>query len=194
VPAVDAIDDQDGYMDADNQDNDQDDSEDQEPEHISRLPAHASHTNLDWMDSIDVASVALMGGENNPRHPSLHHTPFWDLPSPIKTKLDPPPLDYTPCKIWQKANAIYAKIFDYNRDRVYEADRTDPGSLVKFVKDGWNTMSPKERSNPILQILREVDQHLFWDLDPVTKIANLYKSMLLLKVRHNSLPFTYPHN
>lgn len=54
---------------------------------------------------------------------------------------------------------------------------------MKVVKDGWDSLSMWERSNPILEILREVDQHLFWDLDPITKIADIYKSMLILKLK-----------
>jgi hypothetical protein len=62
------------------------------------------------------------------------------------------------------------------------AREVQAGSLVKVVKEGWGSLSLRERSNPVLQILKDVDQQLFWDLDPVTKLANLYKSMLLLKV------------
>lgn len=113
----------------------------------------------------------------------FEHTPFWNLPCPLKTGMpDPPVPDFVPCKIWQKANAIYAGIFDYPRDRIAVANKVDAGSLFKVVKEGWGSLSLKERANPVLQILKEVDQNLFWDLDPVTKIANLYKSMLLLKV------------
>jgi hypothetical protein len=62
------------------------------------------------------------------------------------------------------------------------AREVQAGSLVKVVKEGWGSLSLRERSNPVLQILKDVDQQLFWDLDSVTKLANLYKSMLLLKV------------
>jgi hypothetical protein len=113
----------------------------------------------------------------------FEHTSYWNLACPLKTAMPEPPVpDFVPCKIWQKANAIYAGIFDYPRDRRQAANKVDAGSLVKVVKKGWGALSLKERANPVLQILKEVDQNLFWDLDPVSKVANLYKSMLLLKV------------
>lgn len=120
---------------------------------------------------------------NNRDNRVFEHTPYWNLPCPLKTAMPEPTVpEFVPCKIWQKANAIYAGIFDYPRDRIQTANKVDAGSLFKVVKEGWGALSLKERANPVLQILKEVDQNLFWDLDPVTKVANLYKSMLLLKV------------
>jgi hypothetical protein len=155
------------------------------PEHSMETDSNSTRDTFDWAaHGIDESSVALTSrwdGMSNAR--IFEHTPFWNLPSPLKTGMPEPPIpDFIPCKIWQKANAIYAGIFDYPRDRIAAANKVDPGSLFKVVKEGWGSLSLKERANPVLQILKEVDQNLFWDLDPVTKIANLYKSMLLLKV------------
>ena len=132
--------------------------------------------------SSSVASIRRAGARDKDNG-LFEHAPCWNLPSPLKTAMAEPGMpDFVPCKIWQKANAIYAGIFDYPRDRMQSADKVEVGSLFKVVREGWGALSLKERANPVLQILMEVDQNLFWDLDPVTKIANLYKSMLLLKV------------
>ncbi|KAH8598224.1 hypothetical protein B0O99DRAFT_616187 [Bisporella sp. PMI_857] len=115
------------------------------------------------------------------------HTPFWNLPNPLRTAMPEPPVpDFIPCKIWQTANSIYGSIFVYPRERILSANNVDPGSLFKAIKEGWGSLSLKERSNPVLQILKDVEQNLFWDLDPVTKVATLYKSMLLLKYYFNT--------
>jgi hypothetical protein len=140
------------------------------------------------MDSIDEENAVVSRWDGMRKAPQ--HTAFWNLPTPTRTSIPlAPATNFVPCKIWRKANSIYARIFEYDKQRVYEADQADAGSLVKVVKDGWESLSFHEADNPVLQILKEVDQFLFWDLDPVTKIANLYKSLLLLKVCHpqNSL-------
>ena len=144
----------------------------------------------DFVDVIDESSVTLTNYwdemQRFPTHPSGQ---IWDLPSPEKTSLPPPPIPaYSPCQIWQKANTIYARIYQFDQQRVYDTDKVNPGSLVKVVKDGWGSLSFQEKNNPVLQILRDVDQHLFWHLDPITKIANLYKSFLLLKVSSDHGP------
>ena len=147
---------------------------------------------FDWANGIDESSVALTSRWDGMRNKVFEHTPFWNLPCPLKTGMPEPPIpDFIPCKIWQKANSIYAGIFDYPRERIQAANKVEAGSLFKVVKEGWGSLSLKERSNPVLQILKEVDQYLFWDLDPVTKIANLYKSMLLLKVLRAALSVSW---
>jgi hypothetical protein len=119
-----------------------------------------STVNLDWMDSIDEESVAVSRWDGMRKAPQ--HTAFWNLPTPTRTFMPMPAVpNFVPCKIWMKANTIYAKIFEYDRQRVYEADRVDAGSLVKVVKDGWESLSFHEANNPVLQILKEVDQYLF---------------------------------
>jgi hypothetical protein len=139
--------------------------------------------NLDWMDSIDEGCVALTSRWDGMSDSTYQQQQFWDLPSPVNTALPNPPVpEYMPCTMWKKANSIYARIFDFDPQKVYGADKADSGSLVKVVKCGWEALNVQERSNPVLQILKEVDQNLFWDLDPVTKFANLYKSLLILKV------------
>jgi hypothetical protein len=136
-----------------------------------------------WTNPSDETSVALASRPDRVRSPKFYHSPNWILPSPVKTKLPTPPApEYTQCRFWEKANSIYARIFDYDREKILAANTVDSGALFKVVKDGWGSLTPRERDNPVLEILQEVDQNLFWDLDPVTKIANLYKSHLILKV------------
>jgi hypothetical protein len=155
----------------------------------ARAPSSAlspkSSSGFSWGNGMEESAAALNRWDSlsQDKHKVFEHTPFWNLPCPLKTAMpEPPAPNFVPCKIWQKANSIYAGIFDYPRERILSANKVDAGSLFKVVKEGWGSLSLKERANPILQILKEVDQCLFWDLDPVTKIANLYKSMLLLKV------------
>ncbi|KAG9244071.1 hypothetical protein BJ878DRAFT_87194 [Calycina marina] len=144
-------------------------------------------------DSIEW-STELVGGSGNlinrweetNENQIVEHTILWNRPSLLKFVRDPEVPAFTPCGIWVKANSIYANIFKYSRDRMLSANKAEVGSLVKAVKEGWGSLTLKERWNPVLQILKEVDQNLFWDLDPVTKIANLYKSMLLLKYYFNA--------
>lgn len=139
---------------------------------------------FDWTNPVDEAPVALTTKWDEMKSPKFRHTPNWSFPSPVKTRLPTPPApEFTQCKFWKKANSIYARIFDYDKERILAANTVDSGALFKVVKEGWGSLTPHERDNPVLQILEEVDQNLFWDLDPVTKIANLYKSHLILKVR-----------
>jgi hypothetical protein len=143
--------------------------------------------NFEWTDSFDEASVAFTSRWDGLPRSNLYDPSFWTVPNPVETTMSAPAVpDFVPCKIWQKANAIYAKIFDFEKgERVSAANTVDSGSLFKVVKEGWDSLTFQERNNPMLQILKEVDQQLFWDLDPVTKIANLYKSHLLLKYYFN---------
>ncbi|KAL3418084.1 bZIP transcription factor [Phlyctema vagabunda] len=111
---------------------------------------------------------------------------YSQLPSPMHTTMSvSTSAQYLPCDIWQKANRIYANIFPFTKEKAALARDVEAGSLITVVKHGWTSLSLREGSNPILMILKDVDQNLFWDLDPVTKIANLYKSWLLLKATHS---------
>jgi len=137
---------------------------------------------------IDGTTMALTSRWDGMKFPIFEHASLQSLAFPQIRTLEAPLPDFEPCKIWQKANSIYANIFKYSMDRKREANKVKAGSLIKVIKGGWGSLSLKERGNPVLQILQEVDQNLFWDLDPVTKIANLYKSLLLLKYYFNSEP------
>lgn len=148
----------------------------------SRAQSRPAAPNLDWMEFNEMDTPDLTGLLSATLAPTSHQAKR-RYSSPTILRIPSPEIpDYEPCEVWKKANAIYAKIFDFDRQRIAEADQFDSGSLVRVVKDGWESLSLGERSNPIFEILREVDEFLFWDLDPVTKVANLYKSMLILKV------------
>ncbi|KAF8850538.1 hypothetical protein BDZ45DRAFT_192580 [Acephala macrosclerotiorum] len=145
-----------------------------------------SAPNINWMDFNNDDPNDLTGLLEEALAPVSHQSERRaSIPTTIRV-LTPTVPDYEPCDVWKKANSIYARIFAFDRQRIAEADQVDPGSLVKVVKSGWDSLPLSEQSNPIFEILREVDQYLFWDLDPVTKIANLYKSMLLLKYYFNA--------
>lgn len=162
---------------------DDDDVEEEVPSNIVTVQPQprTSVPNLDWMDFNDGDPTNLTGLLEEALAPTSHQLGR-RVSVPSIRVLTPAIPDYEPCEVWRKANLIYARIFEFDRHRIAEADQVDSGSLVKVVKSGWDSLPLSERSNPIFEILREVDQYLFWDLDPVTKIANLYKSMLILKV------------
>lgn len=151
-------------------------------ENSMETPSNNTRKTYNLEAGTDESTLALTSRWDEMESPVFEHAPL-RLECPLKTgMLEPPVLEFLPCRIWQKANAIYANIFNYSKERRLEANKVEAGSLIKVIKGGWGSLSLKERGNPVLQILKEVDQNLFWDLDPVTKIANLYKSMLLLKV------------
>lgn len=153
------------------------------PETPMATKSNSVRETFDWKTSLDEASVPLTSRWDGMKCPNFKQQGLWSLPSPMKTRLPtPPPPDFVQCKFWKKANSIYARIFDYDKERISAANNVDSGALFKVVKEGWGSLTPQERENPVLQILEEVDQNLFWDVDPVTKIANLYKSHLILKV------------
>jgi hypothetical protein len=138
---------------------------------------------VDQIVSLDKASVTPTTFTDHGGTLVLNPAPSCSLPSPMKTSIHTlPPPDFAQCCFWKKANSIYARIFDYDMEGISKANRVDSGALFKVVKRGWGSLTRAERENPVLQILEEVDQFLFWDLDPVSKIANLYKSHLILKV------------
>ena len=143
---------------------------------------------VEWTAYVDKSSSVALTSRWEGLNASTFYDPnLWTVPNPLDTMMSRPAVpDFVPCKIWQKANAIYGKMFAFDdRERVASASTVDPGSLFQFVKEGWDSLTVQERSNPMLQILKEVDQQIFLDLDPVTKVANLYKSHLLLKYYFN---------
>ncbi|KAH8804547.1 hypothetical protein F5884DRAFT_859174 [Xylogone sp. PMI_703] len=118
----------------------------------------------------------------------------WKCPVPrpsncsIPMMLPPPPPCRNASSYWNHANRIYARVFNESPSaRALAADQASPGSIVKFVKDGWDALDETEKSNPLLSIMKEVDEHLFWDMDPIIKIANYYKSHVLLKYYFNNI-------
>ncbi|RFU29850.1 hypothetical protein B7463_g6514, partial [Scytalidium lignicola] len=109
------------------------------------------------------------------------------LQQPPQSHTGGAPLRYTDL-VTAPFRRIYGQIFaEPPPVRKAAAEAASAGSIIKFVKDGWEGLSAAEKSNPLLKIMKEVDENLFWDLDPVIKVANLYKSHVLLKYYFNKV-------
>jgi hypothetical protein len=93
-----------------------------------------------------------------------------------------------PCRLWQKTNRIYAKMFNIKLSCSGSAEEISTGSLIKAVKDGWGALRPEELRNPAMGVLMEVDQQIFPTLDRVTRIALMHKGHMLMKVRYDVRP------
>lgn len=107
---------------------------------------------------------------------------------PVPPHLDPKshPISTTPCQIWKFANKIYGNIFAIPPSEATSAARFDSGLLFQVIRDGWDTLNLEQKANPVLRILRDVDQQLFMHLDPTSRLAIVYKSQALVKVSHPS--------
>jgi hypothetical protein len=92
----------------------------------------------------------------------------------------------SPCKIWQKSNRVYAKMFAIKNLSPTSADAITTGTLFRAVKDGWGSLTPGEFANPTLQVLKDIDTLIFPTLDRVTRVALMHKSHLLMKYFLNS--------
>lgn len=118
--------------------------------------------------------------------------PMVKFPLPSSEPLDssipvmpppPTPASCEPYSFWIKGNHIYAKILACSAaSRVAAAAQASAGTVIRFVKHGWDGLSVTEKSNPLIQIMRDVNESLFWDMEPVVKIATFYKSQMLMKV------------
>jgi hypothetical protein len=94
------------------------------------MDTNSVRENLDWKPSLDEASVALTSRWNGRRSPKFDQSSIWCLPSPMKTTLPiSPPPEFGQCCFWKKANSIYARIFDYDREKILAANNVDSGSL-----------------------------------------------------------------
>jgi hypothetical protein len=102
--------------------------------------------------------------------------------NPLNTIIPPPQFTRTnPCVLWQRANSIYSTVFSIPQAQRLQILNFDTGILFQVIRDGWDTLTGSERRNPILQILKQVDQQLFRHLDPISRLAIVYKSQALVK-------------
>lgn len=148
---------------------------------ISKYP-HGGTPNGDglWHDSFD---FDLDDSAN-----ILESTRSWNWLSPRMNPTPKPTLDPSPIKYkctWKRSNVIYGKLFSINSTGGLTARESRVNILFKAVRKGWESVSAQERSDPVLEILKEVDEEIFEFLDPVTRIAALQKSHMLLTVRYN---------
>jgi hypothetical protein len=141
-----------------------------------------------WMDN------TFAGSRNTTSWPGLGPPPrsrqFPSLLStimPISSRQRPT----VQCKIWERSNTIYSQVCKvspaYSSDALKLSSAYYAAAIFKAVIKGWVTLSIQERSNPILRILRDIDQ-VFPRLDPTSRVAFMYKSHTVLKVRVNLVP------
>jgi len=90
------------------------------------------------------------------------------------------------CPIWNKCNSIFEKMFDIEPLEVLTAEDLDVGVLFQAFNQGWSSLSLHWRQNPLVMILREVDEFLFSHLSRIEKLAIAYKSLILMKVGFKS--------
>lgn len=134
-----------------------------------------------WMDN-------MFSGSRNSTWPGLG--PPWSRPSPsLLSTMMPISSRQVPtvqCKIWQRSNTIYSQVSKVSAacssDALKLSSTYYAAAIFKAVIKGWATLSIQERSNPILRILRDIDQ-VFPRLDPTSRVAFMYKSHTVLKVR-----------
>ena len=137
-------------------------------------------------------SAAVVPRRRNPHNRSMSVSQIGTLPSQLWSQLYPqlPPSISTfqappttsPCRIWQKSNRIYAKMFSIKKNANWAADEITTGTLFKAVKEGWGSLPDNLQVNPVLDVLREIDVEVFPRLDRVTRTALMIKSHLLMKV------------
>jgi hypothetical protein len=87
---------------------------------------------------------------------------------------------------WQTANQSYEKIFNVGRYGSQAADMINVGTLFKAVRDGWNSLNIRDQNNPVLMILREMDEKVFFQKDNVSRVALAIKSHRLMKYYLNA--------
>lgn len=134
-----------------------------------------------WMDNM------IGGSRNRTNWASLKRVRPWSFPSPLSTMMPGASSSESTmqCHIWQRSNTIYSQVSKVSPTCSSAALKLSPtyyaGSIFKAVINGWASLSIQERSNPILQILKEIDQ-VFSQLDRTSRVAFMYKSHMVLKV------------
>lgn len=84
--------------------------------------------------------------------------------------------------LWMQTNTIYNQIFAVSPMQASEARNLDSGVLFKAIENGWESLSQKERNNPVIRILQSYDDLVSKCLDKVNRLAIAYKNHLLIKV------------
>jgi hypothetical protein len=140
-----------------------------------------------WMDNM------FAGSRNSTTWPGLGPPRFRQFPSFLSTMMpiSSRQVPTVQCKIWQRSNTIYSQVSKVSAacssDALKLSSTYYAAAIFKAVIKGWATLSIQERSNPILRILRDIDQ-VFPRLDPTSRVAFMYKSHTALKVRFKLVP------
>lgn len=129
----------------------------------------------------------VMAG-TTPQRPRVDLNRAWAFISPLATHMSTPKApDEDFGKLWQRVNDIYGQIFKIPPAQAAPAALLPSnyygGAICKAVITGWDSLSAQERHNPILRILKDMEA-IFSTIDPVSKIAFMYKSHSLLKVSY----------
>ena len=134
-----------------------------------------------WMDSTIARGRKSTGWPGlSPRHLPLPGSLPTTMPRSSRLAVT------AQCGIWQRSNTIYSQVSKVSPACSSAALKLSSSyyaaSIFKAVIRGWATLSIQERSNPILRILRDIDQ-VFPQLDRTSRVAFMYKSHMVLKVR-----------
>ncbi|CZR67335.1 uncharacterized protein PAC_17234 [Phialocephala subalpina] len=133
-----------------------------------------------WMDNM------IYGSRSSTSWPGLSRARPQPFPSPLSTMMPVAsrPRGTAQCQIWQRSNTIYSQVSKVGPACSSAALKLSStyyaASIFKAVIKGWTSLSIQERSNPILRILREIDQ-VFPQLDRTSRVAFMYKSHMVLK-------------
>jgi hypothetical protein len=87
--------------------------------------------------------------------------------------------------LWGVTNSVYNKIFDISPSQASAARNSDIGVIFKAIKNGWDTLSDRDQSNPVVQILGAYDALISGHLDQVNRVAIAFKNFHLIKVCRN---------
>lgn len=133
-----------------------------------------------WMDNM------IAGSRNSISWPGLSLPQPFPSPFSTMTPISPRLGGTMQCQIWQRSNMIYSQVSKVSpvcsSAALKHSSTYYAGSIFKAVINGWAALSIQERSNPILRILRDIDQ-VFPQLDQTSRVAFMYKSHMVLKVR-----------
>lgn len=120
----------------------------------------------------EFATTIMKGASTESWLPGGIHVPMPLTPSPDLARWD----------LWTVTNSVLNKMFTISLEQAPAARGSDRSAIFKAIKDGWDTLSEQEQSNPVLQILREYDTLVCNLLDKVSRVAIAYKNFVLIKV------------
>ena len=87
---------------------------------------------------------------------------------------------------WQTANQSYEMIFSIGAYGAQAADMLSADTFFKAIRNGWSSLPVRDQRNPVFMILREMDEKVFSQKDPVSRVALAIKSHRLMKYYLNA--------
>ncbi|KAE8372224.1 hypothetical protein BDV26DRAFT_274560 [Aspergillus bertholletiae] len=76
---------------------------------------------------------------------------------------------------------IYDQVYEVEPDKVSKVQKVDISVIVKAINEGWGALDCLANENPLVRILRDIDQHLFRESNEILRLAVMYKNYHLLK-------------